>query len=134
MPGIKPNSNKGELKMETIKVSWYPTIETFVQELRYSGMDNAKASEFRRLSAEEEAEIAADYSAAYAERVSVFSGEREDSFTFSIRGKEFKGELFCVDRGYDSWTTALIAPSGRVFVRHFGDTAEMSAFLDAETK
>jgi len=120
--------------METVKVSWYPSLESLVQELKYPGFDNARASAFRRLPESEASALAAEYTAAYEARVSVIVGEREDSFSLTLRGKEFKGDLYCIDRAYDSWTTALVAPSGRVFVRHFGDTAEMSAFLDAETK
>lgn len=120
------------MNTETIRVPWYPSIESYRQELKYSGMDNAKASAFRKLTDEEQASLVAEYSAAYGSRESLFKGEREDSFSLSLRGKKFRGELYCTDRGYDSWTTALVAPSGRVFIRHFGDTDELAAFVSAE--
>ena len=120
------------MSIETINVSWYPSLEKFIQELKYSGMDNARASQFRRLPKSEASALAAEYSAAYESRVSVIKGDREDSFSLTLRGKEFRGELYCMDRGRDIWTTALVAPSGRVFVRHFGDSEGMSAFISAE--
>ena len=118
--------------IETIRVSWYQGLDSYVQELQYSGFDNAKASAFRRLSEDEQSALVAEYSAAYEGRFSLFKGEREDSFSLSLRGRVFRGELYCTDRAYDIWTTALVAPSGRVFVRHFGDTEELSAFVSAE--
>ena len=120
------------MSIETINVPWYQDIEYFNQELKYPGFDNARASAFRRLSTAESAALAAEYSAAFESRVSVIKGDREDSFTLTLRGKEFRGELYCMDRAYDIWTTAIVAPSGRVFVRHFGDSEEMAAFMSAE--